>query len=288
MTFQQQTWIDGEWLDVIHVRDRGLSYGDGLFETLRYQGGRIPLLRWHMQRLQAGAVRLRIPLDLTKVENGLSAVTGRLEQSGVSLAVLKILVTRGCGGRGYAPPSPADTRPTVILQSHPWPDSGTFAQTGVVLHTCHTFISANPLLAGIKHLNRLDYVLAAQDLPQDPSVQGLLLDSEGKLLECLHHNLFLISGDRLRTPQLRKAGVHGIMRRLLMEQLAPQLGLSCIAEDLDPQDLAAADEVFICNSVRGLWPVRAWDKQTWISPGAMTSQLQLRVEEIFDGLVNVP
>jgi 4-amino-4-deoxychorismate lyase len=278
---QWVTLVNGEWVDSISVRDRGLAYGDGLFETLRYQQGRIPLLSYHLERLRLGCARLRIPLNDKVLEDALALLIGRLEQQGETRTLVKLTVTRGSGGRGYMPPWPADTLPTLILQSQPLSNSPTDA-AGVALQLCHTRIFPNPLLAGLKHLNRLDYVLAAQELCEDPGLQGLLLDAQGRLLECLHHNLFLVVDGRLKTPRLQDAGVHGVMRRLLMEQLVPRLGLDVVAEDLEIADLAAADEVFICNAVRGVLPVACFGERRWTVPGDVTSQLQMGVDQVFD------
>lgn len=275
------TLVNGEWTDSVSVYDRGLAFGDGLFETLRYQQGRMPLLPYHLDRLRLGCTRLRIPLDEEALGGALTALVGQLRQAGEPRALVKLMVTRGPGGRGYTPPPRAEVRPTLILQWRPLAETDPQAVAGVTLQPCHTPIFPNPLLAGLKHLNRLDYVLAAQELPEDASVQGLLLDACGKLLECLHHNLFLLVDGRLKTPRLAEAGVHGVMRRLLLEHLAPQAGLEVLAEDLDVTDLAAAGEVFICNSVRGIWPVRGCLAHSWPVPGDVTAYLQSQVDQLF-------
>jgi len=280
------TQVNGEWVDSVNVRDRGLAYGDGLFETFLYCQESIPLLGYHLDRLRLGCTRLRIPLDEHLLENALAAFVLRLKQQEAPQAMVKLTVTRGCGGRGYIPPWPADTYSTLILQSQPVATS-VVTNTGVTLQLCQTRIFPNPHLAGLKHLNRLEYVLAAQELPEDPNIQGLLLDSQGRLLECLHHNLFLIVDGRLKTPRLQDAGVHGIMRRLLMERLAPELGLNVVAEDLELTDLNSADEAFICNAVRGIWPVVASAERQWTQPGAVTMRLQAHLEQLFNALATI-
>jgi 4-amino-4-deoxychorismate lyase len=276
------TQVNGEWVDSVNVRDRGLAYGDGLFETLRYQQGHIPLLSYHLDRLRLGCARLRIPLNDHLLDDALAAFVRRLKQESAPRAVVKLTVTRGCGGRGYIPPRPADTHSTLILQSQPLASSDVAINAGVTLQLCQMRVFPNPHLAGLKHLNRLEYVLAAQELPEDPAMQGLLLDPHGKLLECLHHNLFMVVDGRLKTPRLQDAGVHGVMRRLLMERLAPQLGLDVFAEDLELTDLNGADEVFICNAVRGIWPVIGCAERQWTLPGAVTERLQICVDQLFE------
>lgn len=281
LTEQRGTLVNGEWVEIIGVSDRGLAYGDGLFETMRYQRGRIALLPYHLERLFLGCTRLRIPLSDKLLEDSLAAVTGRLSNLREASALIKLIVTRGSGGRGYAPPWPDETHPSIILQFRPLPPEDA-PPSGVVLQPCRSRIFPNPLLAGIKHLNRLDYVLAAQELPEDHGVQGLLFDPQARLLECLHHNLFLVADGRLRTPRLQDAGVHGVMRRYLLEQLAPAMAIEALAEDLVLEDLLSADEVFICNSVRGIWPVASCGDRRWLSPGDMTLRLRAELERILD------
>src|SRR5688572_20503004 len=132
------TQVNGNWVDSVSVRDRGLAYGDGLFETMRYQQGHLPLWTYHLDRLRLGCTRLRIPLNETLLEHSLKSFISRLEEQGVSSALVKLTVTRGCGGRGYAPPWLADTQPSMIFQSQPISGSGSLATSGIALQLCHT------------------------------------------------------------------------------------------------------------------------------------------------------
>jgi 4-amino-4-deoxychorismate lyase len=135
-------------------------------------------------------------------------------------------------------------------------------------------------LAGLKHLNCLDYVLALGELPADGERQGLLLDESGHMIEVTSANLFLVQGGRLRTPLLHRCGVAGTMRRWIIETLAAKLKLEVDEQDLPLQVLKGADEVFICNSVFGVMPVYRLAECRW-RRGAVTSAVQEQVMKLF-------
>ena len=150
------SWVNGAPGEQLSVRDRGLAYGDGLFETIAVRGGRIPLLARHMARLAEGCRRLSIPLDLLLIEHELRTFAEQLGEG-----VAKLIVTRGEGQRGYVPPQPC--QPLRILQAAPLPQyPAAHAEQGVRLFPCKTRLAEQPLLAGLKHLNRLEQVLAAR------------------------------------------------------------------------------------------------------------------------------
>jgi len=274
--FQQLTMVNDTLTDRLEVGDRGLAFGDGLFETMRLSNGRIPLLPYHLDRLVDGCVRLAIPVTRSSIELSLDRFKAVLS---IPSCILKLTVTRGSGGRGYRPPAAVNTSPSLIWQSLPLLDTTSMAHDGVVLQLCHSPIYPNPLLAGLKHLNRLDYVLAARNLSDDPDVQGLLLDPQDNLLETIHHNLFLVKGGILKTPSLQVSGVKGVMRRLILERLAPAASIPVKEGNLALRDLRAADEAFIANSVRGIWPVRRFQEHKWEGAAPVTRLLQHSVEE---------
>jgi 4-amino-4-deoxychorismate lyase len=263
----QAAVINGEAVDCISSADRGLSYGDGVFETLAVEQGVPRFWQRHMTRLLAGCRRLLIS----------DVDTGRLfEEAGALLAgegrcVLKIVITRGIGGRGYGPAGCG--QPTRILQRHVAPAlPDAHYREGVRVRLCDSRLSRNPRLAGIKHLNRLEQVLARSEW-DDPDIQeGLVLDVDGRLVEGTMSNVFLLAKGRLLTPVLSHCGVAGIMRSVVMEQ-ARQLGLPVQAMAVSPDDLAQADEVFLTNSLIGIWPVRRIDARDY-SVGPVTRQLQ--------------
>ena len=259
--------INGRMTDCVASTDRGLLYGDGLFETIAVVEGEPGHWQQHLQRLQAGCARLGIEA----VDELLLAEECRQLVDGVGRAVVKIIVTRGSGGRGYR--APARPVPTQILQLHDWPEfPPACARQGVALRICDIRLGHNPRLAGIKHLNRLEQVLARQEWDDTGIMEGLLLDSESNLVEGTMSNLFLVRDGVLLTPDLQRCGVAGIMRSQLLE-CAGQISINTEICQLGMVDLHEAEEVFICNSLIGIWPVISIDDRKY-NRGIITSRLQ--------------
>lgn len=261
-----RSWVNGAPGEQLSVRDRGLAYGDGLFETIAVRGGRIPLLARHLVRLADGCRRLSIPLDLTLMEAELQAFAAQLDEG-----VAKLVVTRGEGQRGYAPPQPC--QPLRILQAAPLPQyPAAHAEQGVRLFPCVTRLAEQPVLAGLKHLNRLEQVLARAEWQDAECAEGLMCDSSGRVIEGVYSNLFLVVAGGLVTADLSRCGVAGVMRAEILQQ-AQLLGLSIELRDISFDELLGADEVFLCNSLYGIWPVRALQERHW-SVGPLTRKLQ--------------
>lgn len=249
--------VNGEPTDQITVVDRGLQYGDGVFETIAVQRGHALLWEQHLTRLQAGCERLGI-----HIASIIEPIKQEAEQlvAGVDHAVLKIIVTRGQGGRGYRPPT--DLSPTRILSLLPWPlTPQDYRVTGVALRLCDTRLSENSKLAGIKHLNRLEQVLARAEW-QDDFQEGLMLSQSGNVIEGTMSNVFAQVGDKVVTPLIETCGVAGVMREAIIEQLS-KLGVDCEQSRVDLQMLYNADAMFISNSLIGLWPVTALEHKTF-------------------------
>lgn len=245
--------VNGVLDAAISPLDRGFAYGDGVFETCRYQRGSIPLWSYHRERLLQSAERLQIPVDELLLMQYLDSVLTQIAQSGIQYAVVKIILTRGVGGRGYRLPD--SVKPTVCVGIFP----GSPLQTdqyrkGVAVRVCNLRLAQSPALAGMKHLNRLEHILARAEW-QDEFTEGLLLDAQGRVIEATVSNLFAVKNNQLYTPDLSVAGVAGIMRRAIVEKLAPELGMVCHIVDMELDFLRAADEIFLCNSVYGIWPV---------------------------------
>jgi len=234
----------------VSVADRGLHYGDGVFETLPMSVGVV--LHWerHLERLRLGCARLGMACPKDTL---LRADLDRL-RAGVDHGVLKLIVTRGVGGRGYRPPDPA--KPTRIFARHPRrPYPPALYRSGIVVRVCATRLSRNPYLAGIKHLNRLEQVLARHEWA-DPEVhEGLMLDTGGRVIEGTMTNLFLACAGRLVTPDLSESGVLGIMRGLVIEAAA-RVGLETEIRAVDLAEMYTAEGAFVCNSLVGIWPIR--------------------------------
>lgn len=269
-----EAWLDGQPADSVGLRNRGLAYGDGLFETIAIRAGRAVLLERHLQRLMLGCRRLAIAYDGPRVLSEVERYAALMGEG-----VLKLILVRGDSQRGYA----ADpSRPALrILQAGPpaaWPAA--HAASGIRLYPCATRLSEQPLLAGLKHLNRLEQVLARAEW-QDPGfAEGLVLDTTGRMIEGVFSNLFLVRDGQLLTPELSRCGVAGVMRAELLAQ-AQVLGLSTWMGDLWPNDLQGADEVFVCNSVYGVWPVKAFTDLNWPA-GPVTRKLQGIARSLLD------
>jgi 4-amino-4-deoxychorismate lyase len=228
--------------------DRGLQYGDGLFETMAATGGRIRHLALHLARLEEGCRRLRIPMP----------AVGLLEDEclrvleGMDTGSLKLTITRGPGPRGYRPPAePSVTRIVTSSAARPRGD----ALAPLLIRICDTRLGLNPLLAGLKHLNRLEQVMACAEW-DDPDIgEGLMLSTDGRLISATAANVFLVEGGRLVTPAIRDCGVAGVMRQVVLAAAADR-GQPVLVEDVHPDRLANADELFVTNAVIGIRPVK--------------------------------
>nr|WP_207280934.1 aminodeoxychorismate lyase [Thiocystis violacea] len=242
--------IDGQAGDRISVLDRGLHYGDGLFETVRVSYGRPCQWSRHLNRLSLGAERLGIPMPDTAVLSAEAAEVSRGRGDGI----LKIILSRGGGGRGYRPPEPAlSTRllmaySLVSDQEHLW-------REGVIARYCQTPASINPALAGIKHLNRLDSVLARAEWCDPAIAEGLMFDASGSLVGGTMTNVFSWDGSRLLTPPVDQGGIAGTIRGLTLE-LAARASVDCLVTRLDRGALDQSQGLFLTNAVIGVWPVR--------------------------------
>lgn len=258
-------WIDGQPQAGLSLSDRGLAYGDGLFETILVRSGQPRLLERHLQRLEAGCARLQLSCDAQQVRAELLAFCSSLGNG-----VAKLILTRGDGQRGYAL-SAGPARRLLLgspLADYP-PDN---AQEGVHLFACQTRLAEQPLLAGLKHLNRLEQVLARAEWQDARHAEGLLLDTSGRVIEGVFSNLFLVQGGILGTPSLQRCGVAGVMRAELLEQ-AVRLEIPVEVRDFSLAELLQADEVFLCNSLYGVWPVRRLQRRDW-PVGPLTRTLQ--------------
>lgn len=269
MSTPQLVWINGREARTVPVLERALHYGDGLFETLAVKQGHIGLLDLHLERLQGGCVRLAIPMPDTEVLRAELTTAA----AGEGRAVLKLMVTRGAGGRGYRPPEAASA--TRILLRYPWPDHpAAWAEQGVRLKVCDTRLAEQPQLAGLKHLNRLEQVLARAEWNEaDGYQEGLMLDPAGRVIEGTMSNVFVSPREGLLlTPDLGRCGVAGVMRRHILER-AKAAGIQVQVTDLPLAVLMRSREIFLCNSLMGVWPVAELYGRSY-EAGLMTRQAQ--------------
>ncbi|GAA0785495.1 aminodeoxychorismate lyase [Marinobacterium sediminicola] len=267
LLMQPQTLINGQASDAIGLSDRGLAYGHGLFETFLVIDGQPVFYQEHLQRLFRGCKRLGIPSDCldSLIQQDLQKLVypaGR--------CVLKLILTCGSGGRGYLTPDPASPARILILTSMPeYPDS---PEDGIRVRWCQTQLACQPLLSGIKHLNRLEQVLARNEWHGTDIREGLVCDTRGFVIEGTMSNLCFIHEGRFCTPALDQNGIEGVIRNQLM-QLAVQQGLKVEVSNYTPQDVLSADEIFLCNSLIGVWPVVALENHQY-AVGPHTRSLQ--------------
>lgn len=237
--------LNGQPASGISLQDRGLAYGDGLFETILVHNGHVVLLDAHLRRLREGCERMGLAFDEKAIRHDLKAVLSHVDAAN---SVLKLMLVRKAGGRGYRPGTDACNR---IVTVHPQPIYSGNPEQGIAMFLCQQRLARQPALAGLKHLNRLEQVLASREWPDERFHEGLMLDTGDLVIEGTRSNVFAVVDGRLVTPQLDHCGVDGVLRRTLLTHFGPRAQQA----ELTVSQLQAADEVFVCNSVFGVWPV---------------------------------
>lgn len=272
--------------DVIDVNDRGLTYGDGIFETIAYVNGELHNWHLHWQRLCSGAERLSLSIpdeviflnkiNLKLLQNNdldsdslgsdsldsenLNSETPDSENLDSENKVIKIIITRGKGGRGYQFPQQAQI--SVIISVHHWPErSIDDYKKGIRVKVCQTCLAQQPVLAGIKHLNRLEQVLARNEFNGNDYHDGIMLacsDESSQLrtrvIEATSSNLFFVKNGQLFTPKIDTCGVQGTIRQEIF-QLAKKMSISIEQGHYTLSELSDASDVFFSNSIFGIVPV---------------------------------
>lgn len=257
MTSSQQFLINGRGEATLSPMDRGFTYGDGVFRTLRVHQGIPDTWALHYSKLVEDCNVLGIVCPDAEL---LLTDIGRLFTQDEK-AVAKIIITRGEGARGYAVQSLA--QPTRVVIKTPFPDypQANF-KAGVQLHLCRLRLPYQPVLAGIKHLNRLENVMARMEWTDSTIADGLLLDEHGHAIECTMSNVFARFDKTLATPKLDKCGVAGVTRQRILEA-ASSLGYRPEVRSMPLAELMQADELITCNSLYGAWQVRAFNGRHW-------------------------
>lgn len=249
--------VDGLPANAVPADDRGFSYGDGVFRTLAMRNGRA---RWWAQqyaKLAADCAALHIaPPAESDLRRDLEAIAAQLPD-----CALRITVTRGSGGRGYAIPGNPQSHRVISANSFPeYPRQ--WLEQGVNLRMCELRLAAQPRLAGIKHLNRLENVLARAEWNDPAIAEGLLLNEAGDVIEGTRCNVFIVEDGVLVTPDLSRCGVAGVTRDLVIAA-AGRNNLRCNIAPISLQRLEAATEVFLVNSLIGVWPVAVLEQRRW-------------------------
>ena len=260
--------VDGRRAMGLTVLDRGLHYGDGLFETIACRNAQACFLEHHLQRLAEGCARLSIRYeDFPQLAAKIRELAATQPRS-----IIKLILTRGSAtARGYG--AQGDERAHTVLLQYPWPPEDPAPwERGVVVRSAVGRLGENPLLAGLKHLNRLEQVLIRAEWT-DPLIQeALAFSSSGWLVSGTMSNVFLVRDGRIMTPEITHAGIRGVMRRVVIGA-AQRGGLEVTETALDAAALHAAEEIFLTNARIGIWPVRALDGRD-LAVGPLTRQLQ--------------
>jgi 4-amino-4-deoxychorismate lyase len=249
--------INGQYGNSLPVSDRGLQYGEGMWETIRIKNHVAILLQQHLARLQYGLKTLAIhSLDWDALHADIKTLQQQQKE-----AVLKIIISRGSGGRGYNPVG-IHSSASRILSLHPVPTfPAHYSSTGIQLTLCQTRLAHNPVLAGFKHLNSLSYVMARGEFAE-PYQEGLLRDYQDNIIEGTMSNVFIIKNNCVYTPELQACGIRGVMQNVLIQHLSA-LEIPLIWNDsLSVQAIQCADAVFMSNSIIGLWPVNTFSSTT--------------------------
>jgi len=259
--------VNGIESDVISLNDRGWNYGDGVFRTLLLRRGRPHCWPRHYAKLRDDCRRLSIECPGTMLfERDLRHVATRHPD-----CVLRVTVTRGSAERGYA--VPPDVPPTRVVAAGAAPVyPAEHRDHGVRARLCRTRLAIQPALAGVKHLHRLENVLARREWNDPGIAEGIMCDTDGNVISGTMSNLFAAFGTELMTPDLTRCGVAGVQRARVLE-LAGSHGITARVGLFDVEQLMDADEIFLVNSLIGAWQVTALEKKTWRS-GRLTAEFR--------------
>jgi 4-amino-4-deoxychorismate lyase len=260
--------------------DRSLHFGDGLFETLACRRGRARFLSLHLDRLMGGCERLRIDIG------DVSAIRREIEEAAAATgdSLIKLIVTRGPAvARGYGWSGTESA--TRVLLRYAWPqEDATAWLDGVRVQIARMKLGENAALAGMKHLNRLEQVLARAEVPSKEAAELLLFSSSGFLISGTMSNVFIVRNGRLATPRVDLCGVAGVMRRVVLREAA-KAGLAAEEGGLSEHDLNGADEAFLTNARIGVWPIRAIGSRA-LTIGEVTRRVQALIAPALENPVD--
>ncbi|HVY82258.1 MAG TPA: aminodeoxychorismate lyase [Steroidobacteraceae bacterium] len=274
-------WCRGDLAHTAVALDRGLHFGDGLFETIACRRGRARFLALHLDRLSRGCERLRIEMG------DVSAIRREIEQAAATArgdSLIKLIVTRGPAvARGYGWSGTESA--TRVLLRYAWPqEDATAWLDGVRVQVARTKLGENAALAGMKHLNRLEQVLARAEVSSKEAAELLLFSSSGLLISGVMSNVFIVRNGRLATPRLDLCGVAGVMRRVVLREAA-KAGLAAEEGALSEHDLNRAEEVFVTNARIGVWPIRAIGSRA-LAIGEVTRRVQALIAPALENPVD--
>lgn len=246
------TLVDGTETNVLPISDRGFQYGDGAWETLAIREGKIKQLRPHLQRLKKGLNALGITLvDYTLIEEDVLVLASQKKTG-----VIKIIVSRGSGGRGFYYDD--NMKPRRIISLHEMPMyPTTYYQQGIRLTLCETRLPHNPNITGFKRLGCVEQVLARAEFQMEFQ-EGLICDYDNHIIEGTMSNLYLITAkNTIVTPDLQLCGIAGIARSCVLNELHT-MGVDVSISNVTENDLQNAVGLFMSNSIIRLWPVKEY------------------------------
>ena len=258
------TWVDGVLAQSLPLPNRGLDFGDGVFETVLIVQGQPIYFDLHIQRLERGLLALGIPNCVSLVKAQVASILN--SESFSRLVVMRLTITRGEGPRGYAPLEGSTPR-IIITCSYLSDDQHKNNALPGHLSMAEMRWGCQPQLAGLKHLNRLEQVVAAAEKAKAGVDEVVMAGQNGDIISVSSGNIFLYVGGGLITPSLSECGVQGTRRQLILETLAPALGISTKVTHVSEAQLEQADEVFYCNAVIGVRSVAHFGNRTWHNHG---------------------
>ncbi len=266
-TANSSIWVNGKQSETISALDRGIQFGQNVFETISIFEGELLLLNAHLERLNKGCKRLQIPVDLKRTQEEIINIAKQFDK-----AILRLTMTMGPGERGYQNPTKPNANRIVSISDYPTLDSS-YWSSGITLGLSTVELANQPLLAGLKHGNRLEQVMARQQW-QEGWQEALMLDSNKNVIEGTQSNVFIVSGEQLITPDLNQCGIAGVMREFILQN-AHKCAFEPQIMRLSVDDVKQADEVFLSNSVIGLWPVKQFQEAVYLDFTASNKLLKL-------------
>ena len=258
--------VNGVQQSYIDIESRGLAYGDGVFTTAKIQNGRVHYLKEHVERLINSCKKLSLtPPEVSSLTKQLSCVA-----KNYPLAVLKVIISASKGGRGYARAS--YHQHDIIIMIHDYPQHyDELAQTGIKLGISKQQLGLNPMLAGLKHLNRLEQVLLRQELSTTDNDDLLVTNINDEVIETLSANVFYIKDNIMHTPTISHSGVNGIYRQAVVAQYS-----DTVIKPFTLEDFSQAQTIFTCNCVSGVIPVAEFNGHTLdIEPAKAIRELMI-------------
>lgn len=244
--------INGKVTNEINATDRGLAYGDGLFSTIKIEHGNVIDWPLHLARLQSGATRLFFPdVDWNKLQQDVFDSAQSVKEQ--PYYVLKVILTRGSGGRGYS--AEGCNQPNTIISLSPFPEIYLqWQKDGIAIIQCEMQLGRSKLLAGLKSLARLEQVLIKQELISKHALEGIVSDELGNVIEACSSNVFIYLNDQWITPKLDYAGVAGVMRARILQSTS----IHVIEKDISLSDLEQASCFCLTNALMGIVPIKQY------------------------------